>query len=193
MKRFLAYLGCVVVGGLLVAGALWWKERYTSPPPSVEVDTCLLDECLNGSVNYPIAELDEAERIILIEIGLEQLRLEQLVASMIERFGQSMQPFAATVRIEARQTQLLQSLFDKYAVSSVKIPETGLGSSQATTKRAGCVQVLDQVRHFQERLFNERNAFAIRPDIRRYMQEAAQMSRDTLLPAFERCAKEEPS
>ena len=102
-----------------------------------------------------------------------------------------MQPFAATARIEQRQTLQLSGIFDKYGVTPAHVPGSALGSSQATTKRAGCVQVLDQVRHFQERLYNERNAFVLRPDIRRYMQEAAQMSRDTLLPAFENCAKDE--
>ncbi len=191
MKRLLGYIGCFVLGGLLVAGGLYWKSRYTSPPPSKAADTCLLDECLNGSVTYPTSELDEQERITLIELGLEQLRLEQLVLSMTERFGLSMQPFAATARIEQRQTLQLSGIFDKYGVTPAHVPGSALGSSQATTKRAGCVQVLDQVRHFQERLYNERNAFVLRPDIRRYMQEAAQMSRDTLLPAFENCAKDE--
>jgi hypothetical protein len=191
MKRFLAYIGCVILGGGLVAAAGFFYQRYTSPLPSVAADTCLLEECLNGNVSYPVAQLDEQERVTLIELGLEQLRLETVLSLIEERFGTTVQPFPAALRIEQRQTIQLKGLFDKYGVSEPKLPASGMGDSLATTKRAGCVQALDQVRHFQERLYNERNSFMARPDVRRFMQEASKMSENSLQPAFERCAKEE--
>jgi hypothetical protein len=191
MHRAFGYIGCLIVGAASMAGVNFFYTRYTSPPPSVKADTCLLAECLDGAVTYPIDELQEGERITLIELGLEQQRLENLIASMVERFGQTMQPFAAVWRIEQVKSAELQGIFDKYGVPTAKVPAGSLGESLATTPRAACVQALDQVRHLQERLFNERNAFAMRPDIRRFMQDSAQVSRDTLLPAFERCAKQE--
>ncbi len=191
MKQFLAYLGCVILGGGLVALGGYFYTDYRSPQPSVKSDTCLLEECLSGSVRYPIDQLEDQERITLIELGLEQQRVERVLAAMVERFGSTMQPFAGASRIEQRQTTELRGLFDKYGVAEPKIPETGFGEVTASSTRAGCTQALDQVRHFQERLYNERNSFVTRPDIRRFMQSAARMSQETLLPAFERCAKEE--
>ncbi len=191
MKRFLAYLGCILLGGGLVAIGFHFYTRYQAPLPSVEADTCLLHECLDGDVTYPIGQLEDQERITLIELGLEQLRLEGVIGSMVERFGPTMQPFSAAWRLEQRQTVELKGLFDKYGVPEPKVPDSGLGESLATSTRAACTQALDQVRHFQERIYNERNSFVTRPDLRRFMQEAAQTSRDSLLPAFERCAKQE--
>lgn len=182
---------CVILGGGLVALAGHFYTNYKSPLPSVKPDTCLLEECLNGSVRYPIDQLEDQERVTLIELGLEQERLELVIGSMVERFGPTMQPFAGAWRVEQKQTAELKSLFDKYGVAEPKIPDTGFAEITASSTRAGCTQALDQVRHFQERIYNERNSFVTRPDIRRFMQSASQMSRDSLLPAFERCAKEE--
>ncbi len=191
MKRFLAYIGCIVLGGGAVALSMHFYNGYKSPAPSVKADTCQLEECLDGSVTYPIDQLEEQERITLIELGLEQLRLEKVAGAMVERFGQTMQPFAGVWRVQQRQSAELYGLFDKYGIAVPKVPETGFGEITASSTRAGCTQGLDQVRHFEERIYNERNSFVTRPDIRRFMQSAARMSRDTLKPAFERCAKQE--
>ncbi len=191
MNRFLAYLSSFVLGGALVAVGGFFYQRHTSPPPSVKADTCLLEECLTGSVTYPIDVLQEQERITLIELSLEQQRLETVLRLLAERFGPTVPPFSTAWRIEQRQTVDLNALFDKYGIAEAKIPPSGLGDALATTKRAGCVQALDQVRHFEERLAIERNSFGSRPDIRRFLQAARQTSERVVLPAFEQCAKEE--
>ena len=191
MKRFFASLVCLLLGAGLALAAMHFYTEYKAPSPSVKADTCLLEECLKGSVTYPIDQLADQERVTLIELGLEQVRLEGVIGTMVNRFGATFQPFSAAWRVEQRQTIELKSLFDKYGVAEPKVPDSGLGELSASSTRAACTQGLDQVRHFQERIFNERNSFVTRPDIRRFMQEAAQTSRDTLLPAFERCAKEE--
>ncbi len=123
MNRALGYIGCLVLGAASMAAAGFFYTRYTAPLPSVKADTCLLAECLDGSVTYPIDQLEESERITLIELGLEQQRLENVIASMVERFGQTMQPFAAALRIEQIKTVELQGIFDKYGVPSAKVPQ----------------------------------------------------------------------
>ncbi len=187
MNRIFGYIGCFVLGGALVAGAAFLYQRHVSPLPSVKPDTCLLQECLG--VGYPVAQLEDNERVTLIEISLEQQRLEALVAAMVERFGQTMQPFASTLRIEQRQTIELSSIFDKYGVAVPVLPPNSLGDQLAAAPKAACTQVFDQLRLLQERLYNERNSFASRPDLRRFMQESAQTSQSVLMPAFQNCAK----
>lgn len=191
MSRLLTNLGFLVLGGVIVAGATFAYSRYTDPLPSVKADTCLLEECITGSVTYPIDELEDKERITLIELALEQQRLEALTRAMVERFGSTMQPFAGIARIEQRKTAELNSLFDKYNVPEAKANGGQIGAMLATSTVAGCVQVLDQERHWLERLYTERDSFAMRPDIRRFMQATAKMTRDTLMPALERCAKQQ--
>lgn len=190
MSRLLTNLGCVLLGGAIVAGGFLAYSRYTEPLPSVKADTCLLEECIAGSVTYPIAELEEKERITLIELALEQQRLESLARAMVERFGTTLQPFAAIARVEQRKTIELNGLFDKYNVPEAKANGGSLGASLATSTIAGCVQVLDQERHWLERLYVERDTFSARPDVRRFMQETAKTTRDVLMPALERCAKQ---
>ncbi len=190
MKRFLGYLACLVLGAGLMAFGGYVYSRHESPRPSVKADTCLLEECLHGLVTYPIDQLTDAERVTLIEMGLEQRRLEEVMGAFVERLGSTMQPFAGAWRIQQRQMVQLKGVFDKYGVPEPKVSGS-LGEISATSVRAACTQALDQTRHFQERLFNEQKSFGSRPDIRRYMQESAQLARDTVMPAFERCAKQE--
>lgn len=187
MNRIFGYIGSFVVGGALVAGVAFLYQRHVSPLPSVKPDTCLLEECVG--VNYPVTQLEDTERVTLIEISLEQQRLEALVSTMVDRFGQTMQPFAATLRIEQRQTIELASIFDKYGVTTPVLPPNSLGDQLASAPKAACTQVLDQLRLLQERLYNERNSFASRPDLRRFMQQSAQTSDTVLMPAFQNCAK----
>ncbi len=191
MKRFLASLGCVILGGGLMAAGMYFYQHFRAPTPSVAADTCLLDECYRGSVTYPIDELQEQERITLIELSLEQIRLETVLGILKERFGPTVQPFPVAYRLAQRETIQFKGLFDKYNVADPKLPTSGMDEGLATSRRAACTQALDQVRHFQERIYNERNAFTARPDIRRVLQEAAKQSEDIFLPAFEACAKEE--
>lgn len=170
---------------------LFFYERHVSPPPSVAADTCLLDECLRGSVTYPIDALEEQERVALIELGLEQVRLETVVGLLAEHFGPTLQPFSTVWRIEQQQTIALKSVFDKYAVAEPKLPLSGLGDALATSRRAGCVQALDQARYFQERVTIARNSFGRRADIRRFLHNTTEMYEQSVFPALEGCAKEE--
>ena len=190
MTRILSLFGCFLLGGLVVGGVWYSIQHKNIPQTQIAADTCLLEECVRGLVRYPVSQLPDEKRVKLIELGLEQLRLEGLLASMVVRFGASTQPFAGTWRVEQKQTIELNSVLDKYSIPEPKVSTDDFGASQASSTSAGCVQVLDQIRLLQEKLFSESSDFRSEPDIHRFIQESAVRSRDDLMPAFTVCAKQ---